>query len=166
MEMDREHRIAYVDGLRAVAVLLVVAHHVARHAPHAPAQVPFLSFEHVLLDGSHGVDLFFVLSGFCLSYPFLQALREQGAAVFDLPRYFAKRVVRIVPPYYAVLSLFAIAGFGMHRASAPADFLKQLFFLDWHTNFVNGSFWTLCVEFRWYFLFPLALLLWVKAWRT
>src|SRR5690242_19069564 len=59
------HRIAYVDGLRAVAVLLVVAFHAAKYSGMSPAG-PMAS---LLRAGSHGVDLFFVLSGFCLSYP-------------------------------------------------------------------------------------------------
>ena len=167
MEPGREPngRIAYIDGLRAVAVLLVLAHHVARHAPHAPAVFPFLSVQHALLDGAHGVDLFFVLSGFCLSYPFLQRLRTSGAGLFDLPRYFAKRAIRIVPPYYGAIAIFTAAALLSHQAVHPLDVAKQALFVDWRTNFINGSFWTLAVEFRWYFLFPFAMLLWIRSWR-
>jgi peptidoglycan/LPS O-acetylase OafA/YrhL len=156
-------RIAYIDGLRAVAVLLVVAHHAMLHSPLLPRPIPFLSWAHLMLEGAHGVDLFFVLSGFCLSYPLLYRLRREGTAAFDLARYFAKRVVRIVPPYYAAIALLlAVPGAGV----GVADLLKQLLFLDWHTNLLNGSFWTLCVEFRWYFVFPLALALWIRSPRV
>lgn len=155
-----EHRIRYLDGLRAVAVLLVVGHHAMLHAPSLPHPVPFMGWPHVLLEGAHGVDLFFVLSGFCLSYPVLHALRTQGEASLHLFRYFAKRIVRIVPPYYAAILLFAVC---LPSSRAPVDILKQVLFLDWRTHFVNGSFWTLCVEFRWYFLFPVALALWIRA---
>lgn len=158
-----EKRIAYIDGLRAAAVLFVVAHHAALHSPLLPHPVPFLSWGHLMLEGAHGVDLFFVLSGFCLSYPLLHRLRRDGSATFDLTRYFAKRFVRIVPPYYAAIGLLLLLGAG---SAGAVDVFKQLLFLDWHTNFVNGSFWTLCVEFRWYYLFPIALALWIRAPRA
>jgi peptidoglycan/LPS O-acetylase OafA/YrhL len=160
------NRIRYVDGLRALAVLFVLADHATVHAP--PAIKPYL-----LLEGTHGVDLFFVLSGFCLAYPYLERVRS-GAAFFDLPRYFAKRLVRIVPPFYAaiaVLTTVAVALTLTHRtlpesiwplSFAPVNVLKQALFLDWRTPLLNGSFWTLFVEFRWYFVFPFALLAYVR----
>lgn len=160
-------RIAYVDGLRALSVLLVIVHHATLHfqGRMQPVPVMFLSWQHVFLEGSHGVDLFFVLSGFCLSYPFLKRLREKRLADFDIPLYFAKRVVRIVPPYYAAVAIFALTAFSMSHAGI-VDVIKQSLFLDLDTRLVNGSFWTLAVEFRWYFLFPIALLLWVRAPRV
>ena len=161
-DMGGERRIRYVDGLRAVAVLLVLAHHVMLHSPALHTPVPFMSWAHVMLEGSHGVDLFFVLSGFCLSYPLLQRLRTEGSARFDVARYFAKRIVRIVPPYYAAVALLLLVPASRGGVNG-LDVLKQLLFLDWHTAFLNGSFWTLCVEFRWYFFFPIALALWIRA---
>lgn len=151
---------AYVDGLRAVAVLLVVMHHVMLHSAALPHPVPFAGWAHVMLEGAHGVDVFFVLSGFCLSYPFLQAIRARGDGRFNVAGYFSKRLVRIVPPYYAAIALFIIL---LPQTSTPLDVLKQMLFFDWHTQFVNGSFWTLCVEFRWYIIFPALLVLWVRA---
>jgi len=160
-----EHRIRYVDGLRAVAVLLVVANHAMLHSPALRVPVAFASLAHLLLEGAHGVDLFFVLSGFCLSYPVLERLHREGAARFNLARYFAKRIIRIVPPYYAAIAVLLLVPFTRAGAGA-ADVLKQLLFLDWHTSFLNGSFWTLCVELRWYFVFPIALVLWVNRPRA
>ncbi|HZZ65816.1 MAG TPA: acyltransferase [Candidatus Baltobacteraceae bacterium] len=155
-----ELRMAYVDGLRAVAVLLVIMHHVMLHSTILPHPVPFAGLAHFMLEGAHGVDVFFVLSGFCLSYPLLQRVRRNGETTFEVCRYFSKRIVRIVPPYYAALALFLIVVPG---GGAPLEVLKQMLFLDWHTHFVNGSFWTLCVEFRWYIVFPAILILWVRA---
>lgn len=166
-EREPGRRIAYVDGLRALAVLLVVAHHLVRHEPGLQLPIPFLSTAHLLLDGSHGVDLFFVLSGFCLSYPILAHLQRDGRARFAIDHYAAKRLVRIVPPYYAALALFAAAGaLTAGRNFTVLDIVKQMLFLDWHTHFVNGSFWTLAIEFRWYFLFPIALALWIARPRA
>jgi len=106
-----------------------------------------------------------VLSGFCLSYPLLARVHAAGAASINLVRYAAKRIVRIAPPYYIAIALLLLTGLGTQSPLA-SDVVKQSLFLDRQTNFLNGSFWTLCVEFRWYFVFPLVLLLWVRAPRA
>ncbi|MFY9718430.1 MAG: acyltransferase [Candidatus Cybelea sp.] len=145
---DPGRRIGYVDGLRAIAVLIVVASHA----------LPTTTI------GQFGVELFFVVSGFCLSYPTLIKLQERGNANFDVYRYSARRIVRIVPPYWiAIAVLFTGAMFlpELHRVS-PRDAIAQALFFDKGIDLINGSFWTLPIEFRWYFVFPLALWLWVK----
>jgi peptidoglycan/LPS O-acetylase OafA/YrhL len=166
------HRIAYVDGLRAVAVLLVVAFHAAKYSGMSPAG----PMAPLLRAGSHGVDLFFVLSGFCLSYPTLARLHRDGDATFDVVRFAAHRVVRIVPPYYFAIAFFVVFAMvlgalhlplpeAMPRGGiSPGDVAMQVLFLDGAgVKFLNGSFWTLPVEFRWYFLFPIVLWVWTKS---
>jgi exopolysaccharide production protein ExoZ len=73
--------------------------------------------------------------------------------------------VRIVPPYYAAILVLLLVP-AMHPAASAGDVVKQLLFLDWHTRFLDGSFWTLCVELRWYFIFPIALALWIDRPRA
>jgi peptidoglycan/LPS O-acetylase OafA/YrhL len=159
MGVDTE-RTTYIDGLRAIAVLGVVASHA----------LPAWYF------GAHGVELFFVLSGFCLSYPTLKRLRAAGKARFDVARFAAHRITRIVPPYWAAIALLlSVIGItralhvplphGLNPASAM-DILRQSLFLDRHTTFLTGPFWTLSVELRWYVFFPIALYLWVRAPRA
>jgi peptidoglycan/LPS O-acetylase OafA/YrhL len=167
-------RMAYVDGLRAVAVLSVVAFHAAHWDPNLHGGFVQYAFS----EGSHGVDLFFVLSGFCLSYPVLRALHRQKTAIFDLAGYFARRTVRIVPPYYlaiavivALLLVLGRIGWQMpYELSLERvgwlDFAKQILFADREPQFLNPSFWTLAVEWRWYFLFPIVLWLWTRSRRA
>lgn len=167
-------RIAYLDGLRAVAVLSVVVFHAAKWFPTLPRGVA----QHVLYEGAHGVDLFFVLSGFCLSYPTLHAARRDGAVAFDVVRYWAHRLVRIIPPFYGALALFAVCGLGVEAGrlatpapawvapSSPLDIIRQAFFVSGLGPWTNGSFWSLALEFRWYFVFPLLLWLWVRSPRA
>ena len=154
MSLAQVGRIGYIDGLRALAVLGVVANHAVKYAHFAPSPLT-----RVLLAGHHGVELFFVISGFCLAHPTLQRLSDHGVASFDVVRYAAKRMVRILPPYYIALVLFALLSKNVDIGHA----VRQALFLDRGTNLVNPSFWTLSVEFRWYFVFPLALLLWVRS---
>ena len=160
--MSRDVRITHVDaldGLRGMAVAGVLAF----HGGH-------------LTGGYLGVDLFFVLSGFCLSYPTLARMHRDGHTTFDVVRFAAHRVVRIVPPYYLAIAFFV--GFalllGALRLPLPAamprgsisasDVAMQALFLDGAgVKLLNGSFWTLPVEFRWYFLFPIVLWVWTKS---
>lgn len=151
----------YIDGLRALAVVSVVIHHASLHSPACSALLKTFPCR-ALLEGAHGVDLFFVLSGFCLAHPTLRKLREDGIAAFDAASYAAKRLARIVPPYYAAIVLFCIFSAALHEPVALADVAKQVLFFDWQTHFLNGSFWSLIVEFRWYFVFPLALFAYVR----
>jgi peptidoglycan/LPS O-acetylase OafA/YrhL len=66
-EVDGHDRHLCVDGLRAVAVLSVVVYHACKYAGHGGP--PLLA--RVLQMCAHGVDLFFILSEFCLAYPCL-----------------------------------------------------------------------------------------------
>jgi peptidoglycan/LPS O-acetylase OafA/YrhL len=156
-------RIRHIDGLRGLAVLSVVIY-------HAWLSYPVMRQNHwanyVFNAGRHGVDLFFVLSGFCLSYPTLLSLHTRGSASFDVIKYGAHRLVRIIPPYYAAIAFSAvIVGLAIPHRVAPfssTDILRQALFLDRGTRLVNGPFWTLALEMRWYFIFPVALLVWVR----
>jgi len=134
-------------------------------------------FVMILSQGAHGVDLFFVISGFCLSYPTLAAHRKACDVRFQLDRFFAKRLVRIVPPYYAALlsCILAVWIFKASHMHVPlgldpnqswADVLFQALFWDHGAHLATPSFWTLFVEFRWYALFPLLLTLWLRAPRA
>jgi peptidoglycan/LPS O-acetylase OafA/YrhL len=155
-------RIKHIDGLRALAVISVLLYHSTKSLPNAAW----------FFEGRHGVDLFFVISGFCLAYPVLNNIAKSGVSILDVPSFFAKRVVRIVPPYYAaILAFVALTAVLLAlrvplpdtmRAISPLDIVKQFFFFDYNTNFSNGSFWTLAVEARWYLLFPFVLWLWVN----
>lgn len=152
-------RIRYVDGLRAVAVLSVVAFHAGKYSRSDLSHL----FPRIVMQGHHGVELFFVISGLCLSYPALAIAYERGMASFDVLAYGAKRLTRILPPFYAAIALFAVIG----PQKVPAgDIIRQALFIDNGTHLLNSSFWSLPVEFRWYFLFPLLLLLWVRSPRA
>jgi peptidoglycan/LPS O-acetylase OafA/YrhL len=127
--------------------------------------------------GSRGVDLFFVISGFCLAFPFLRAWRARGT--FDLDyvtfgRFLLRRFSRIAPPFYAAIALFAILAatpFGFptaeHQDASFAAAVRDLFgnvtFLTSARPLFNASFWTLGIEARWYLLCPLLVALYVRS---
>ena len=160
----------HVDGLRAIAVLGVVLYHSVVHATSNLTLVGLFTF------GGHGVELFFVISGLCLAFPFLRSYHRTGDLRFSGSGFFAKRVVRILPPYYVILGLFGIVALtAPWRAAAETSlqamtphltapiFLAHFAFAAHANQLLDGSFWTLRIEAIWYLLFPLALFAYVRA---
>ena len=87
---------------------------------------------------------------------------------FEPAAFFAKRALRIIPPYYVAiflaLALYKLANMTCD-ACAPVQVVQQLLFLDQDCKFVIPQGWTLPIEMRWYFLFPAILLLYARSLR-
>lgn len=152
--------IAALDGLRAAAILLVLARH---------AVIPFRAdggmayrmfgweIATPLVNGWIGVDLFFVLSGFLISHGIIRRGHE-----FRLGRYVARRALRIVPAYYAML-LIAAAGLIPFYPVAPEMLgfrvlYHALFLQDYLPSGIVVAFWSLGVEEKFYIAAPFVLL--------
>ncbi len=82
---DGRARLAYIDGLRAIAVALVVYFH---------AQLPGVP------NGYFGVDVFFVISGFVITAQIVDSV-QRGS--FSITEFYARRVLRIWPPLFLVI---------------------------------------------------------------
>lgn len=149
--------IASLDGVRALAFLLVFAFHLNDSGVWGyGADNPF--FIALLKVGDTGVTLFFVLSGFLLFLPYTQALLFKK----DWPRskiYYMRRVLRIFPGYY--FSLFILVMFTRPFFIQPRNWGNFLPFLTFTMGFynssglINGPYWTLAVEFQYYLILPL-----------
>jgi peptidoglycan/LPS O-acetylase OafA/YrhL len=155
--MTGTHRLAPLDGLRGIAILLVVWYHVWQ-ITWLPA--PLANLEFLPETGFAGVDLFFFLSGFVIAYPFLKA--DAAGSARPGWRHFAyRRFIKIVPSY--VLSLAILIATGYAHFASPGDALANvtahLFFVHtwWGPTFgsINGVLWSLAVEVQFYVLFPL-----------
>lgn len=102
-----------IDGLRFVAILSVVLFHV-------PGQIPLGGphtglFWYVISNGKRGVELFFVISGFILAFPFASNILR-GSKSVSLGSYFLRRVTRLEPPYIiAILVRLPLLVFVMHK---------------------------------------------------
>jgi len=147
-----------IQGLRAIAVLLVVLNH---------AGIPGLSGGYV------GVDVFFVISGFVISRGLLERLRQTGRV--DLPRFYADRARRILPASLTVILLTAAAAFVLVSplrlrailgdAVAAALYVPNLRFALEKTDYLAGTapspfqhFWSLGAEEQFYLFWPVLLL--------
>lgn len=161
-------RVPYLDGLRGLAVLLVVALHFL-YQPFNPEDHPgnwFLPLHRLLGASWAGVDLFFVLSGFLLG----GILLDHRAAPNLFRVFYLRRAGRILPAYYLLLSLLLVVPV-FHLGGRIAEQLNSgdipawtfPFFLQNVAMTVRGSWgeawiattWSLAVEEQFYLLLPL-----------
>ncbi|BDI29610.1 hypothetical protein CCAX7_16610 [Capsulimonas corticalis] len=146
----------FLDGLRALAAIWVVLSHLWILLRGMNAHSGLLGFLTNWALYSHlAVDIFIVLSGYCLILPVVRAGELRGGAL----DFFRRRARRILPPCYAALALaILIYLVGHHGKPFPwlallsNIFLVQDAFLKW--NIFDGPLWSVAVEWRIYFLFP------------
>lgn len=154
-------RLPALIGVRGLAVCLVWIYHVWLVAGNRPVSLLGLDLTPLVSGGWVGVDLFFVLSGFVLTWPYVA-----GAATrFDLRDFIRRRALRVIPAYYAqfLLLLLIAAYFGTFDLPSPGDTLAHLLFVhnfrhDWSAS-LNDAWWTLPIEWQFYLVFPAVLLL-------
>ncbi|MBV8636691.1 MAG: acyltransferase [Candidatus Eremiobacteraeota bacterium] len=168
-------RVPYLDGLRALAILMVVSYHTVQYQPwYAAHAVPWWT---ALVAQDQGVYLFFILSGFCLAYPTLSRLEQNGALKFDLARFTSRRILRIIPSYWLAIAVIGagialLAHFGMQPGPATAPHLtrmkiaEQVLLFNLRPQWLNGAFWTLPIEVHWYFFCPILIWVWTRSPRA
>ncbi len=145
-----------IDGLRALAVLLVVSYHYF-----------------AVRGGFVGVDIFFVISGYLISY---QIFSDLDRSSFSLIAFYAKRIRRIFPPLLLMIVVMLIAGWllllptdfkslGKH-AAAGVSYVSNLLLWTEAGYFDAPSgykpflhLWSLGIEEQFYLTWPLAMIL-------
>lgn len=151
-----------IDGLRAIAVLLVIFNHLG---------ISYFS------GGFVGVDVFFVISGFLITSIIKQDIENNE---FSFGSFYKKRVIRLAPSYFLVLAATTIA---MGFLAAPNDFQNYiksaLYSSIFAANFymwdsIGGYFsadaeltpllhlWSLGIEEQFYIIWPIVLILLTK----
>jgi peptidoglycan/LPS O-acetylase OafA/YrhL len=151
-----------IDGLRAVAVLSVLAYHM---------------WPGWIRGGFVGVDIFFVISGFLISSILYKELESGRFSIVD---FYVRRIRRIYPALTLVLAFVTAAGWFLLM---PSDFValgKQIvggstfsanFVLWWHSGYFTPNsdqepllhLWSLGVEEQYYLIFPLICLIFYRA---
>jgi peptidoglycan/LPS O-acetylase OafA/YrhL len=153
----------HIDGLRALAVVLVMLHHLGDWAG--------------LTGGYIGVDVFFVISGFLIT-SIVKA--ELNAGTFTFGGFYRRRVIRLAPAYITFLLVTSVAALVWLLPAELLNYARSVvassFFVAnvymWRE--VGGYFgvmaeatpllhlWSLAIEEQFYLLWPLALLLGFK----
>ena len=153
-EEKTDGRLEVLDGLRGLAIALVVLFHLWQKSWWNPLErAPWLDC--LPLRGYLGVEIFFFLSGFCLYWPVARSGEWPG-----LGRYAGRRALKIVPSYLLCLAAALVllpdknvaAHFWLHFFS-HLSFLHTLTFETYYS--IHGVFWSLGVEVQFYLLFAL-----------
>lgn len=160
MSKELKHTIhnyrADVDGLRALAILLVLFYHV---------------FPSIVKGGFIGVDIFFVISGFLITGIILKDLKN---STFSFSSFFSRRIRRIFPVLLVVISSSLIAGWFLLLPKEFMELGKHVAGGVWYVaNFTlwsdSGYFdalpelkpllhlWSLSIEEQFYLIWPVAL---------
>ena len=148
-----------IDGLRALAVVSVIAYHVyPRSAP----------------GGWFGVDIFFVISGFLITSLLLAQYRGNRGRI-DLVDFWLARARRLLPALFLVLTAVLVAAAFLtlpgRRGSVAGDVLATIFYVaNWRFVFGDEAYfgqvaspsplrhaWSLAVEEQFYIVYPLLL---------
>lgn len=153
-----------IDGLRAIAVMLVVGFH---------------AFPKIVKSGFIGVDIFFVISGYLISTIIFSSLEGER---FSFVEFYARRVKRIFPALLLVLVASLVYGWyillpdefkqlGRHIAGG-SGFVSN--FILWNENgyFDNSAktkpllhLWSLAIEEQFYIFWPILLyFVWKQKW--
>jgi peptidoglycan/LPS O-acetylase OafA/YrhL len=155
-------RFHQLDGLRAVAVLLVVAHHsISSGVRERLAETRWHFFGELAQEMTRsGVDLFFVLSGVLLLRPYLR-----GGRRFDAGTYARRRVERLWPAYLAAWALSGLAllfvqhthtwwttRFHHWPSFSIRGWAAQLLIVNLGWDSYNSAWWSLTVELLFYVL--------------
>jgi peptidoglycan/LPS O-acetylase OafA/YrhL len=165
-------RIGVVDGLRGVAILMVVLRHTFFDSVASPGWhmffvadgIPVFPFTH-LSNTWMGVNLFFIDSGFVLYLPFA-AGRHVVSSLGDVRAFYARRAWRLLPLYYVMLAACLILdAVALHRVQAPwfeipayATFTFPFFRETWQPR-PNGALWSIGVEVWFSLGFPFLVVL-------
>ncbi len=140
-----------LDLLRALAIIVVVIYHAALFGFKLPGRVDRF--------GWIGVDLFFVLSGYLIGGQLLAPLARDRR--INLGRFFARRALRIMPAYFAVLAIYFLLPPWREYSemSQPLwKFLLSVQNIALHGGTAFSHAWSLAVEDQFYLALPFLLL--------
>lgn len=157
-----ESRIKELDGLRGLAVTLVMALHLFKRAAYFTEHPVLETFTKFTTVGWVGVDLFFTLSGFLITSILLKS--KTGEHYFR--NFYVRRALRIFPLYYTAIAFVLLFAPKVEpeftaqlNIALPVMLLYQqnwaLLFRDFHLTQYLGITWSLAIEEQFYLLWPL-----------
>ena len=154
-------RIPGLDFVRAIAVLLVLLDHSGVYTVGPVA----------LFDGGFGVEIFFVLSGFLITWMLLD--EQDRAGRVSLIDFYRRRAARLLPVFYAYLLAGLLVLVVLHKPVPWGAVVSSAFYaVNYYQAFTGGvahylsHCWSLAVEEQFYLLWPLAFIVIARRGRS
>jgi peptidoglycan/LPS O-acetylase OafA/YrhL len=155
------NRIKELDGLRGVAVVLVMALHIFKRAAYFTEHPVLETFTKITTVGWVGVDIFFTLSGFLITSILLKSKTEEHY----FRNFYVRRALRIFPLYYAAIAFVLLFAPKVEpeftaqlKTALPIMLLYQqnwaLLFKGFYITQYLGITWSLAIEEQFYFIWP------------
>ena len=150
------------DGLRGLAILLVVLFHTWLFSWYTPALALFgyqIPVDVPARTGYLGVELFFMISGFVLFFPHAERALGRGRAL-SIREFARRRFWKILPSYALALTATALASASLVHplAALLGSVANHVLFVqnsfDDRMGRVNSVFWSLAIEVQFYLIFP------------
>ena len=147
-------QIPFLDGLRSIAILLVVSGHLSydfatKYGSTVYSRLPFVA------NGWIGVDLFFVLSGFFIGGQLWKEQMRRGTV--NVGRFMLRRGFRIWPLYYFVYIVVMTVVLILGVAPKTWGWTDLVFLTNYIGHGVVEGSWSLCTEEQFYIVTPLAI---------
>jgi peptidoglycan/LPS O-acetylase OafA/YrhL len=151
-------RFPLIDAMRGIAALSVLAYHVSDKFGYPRSGLLDYLFQRITGPQVVAVIVFFLISGFVLYRPFVEA-RYEGRSMPALVPYAVRRVARIVPAYWVALAIVT-ALLSLHYVLNPGAIIRYFGFMQVYATWSTAGggiapAWTLCVEVTFYALLPL-----------
>lgn len=169
MQPKKAGQIDILDGLRGIAVLMVVVFHVWQQSWQSFNFKLFgsvIQLDVIPATGFLGVELFFFISAFCLFYPYARH-KYEGLPMQTVKRFAYRRYIKIIPSYIVAMVLMILLD---PKINKSPDLFKQIithvffvhnYFQDTYGG-ISGVMWSLAVEVQFYILFPLLVTAFLK----
>ena len=164
--LGSQARLPSLDGWRALSIILVLISHSDQTSGYPSAVEPALRW---LPNGEFGVEVFFVISGFLITYLLLNEHQVQSR--ISLKNFYMRRVIRIFPAYFTFLTAILIITLLAPLALHWGQWLRLLTFTSNFTWLAVPGYnpwpvahtWTLAIEEQFYLLWPITIVLLSKS---
>lgn len=156
--LPQTDRIAALDGVRGLAILLVLLMHCLYIGPLVGLDIGAHPYARIAMLGWSGVDVFFVLSGFLITGILVRGKGQSAGPYFR--NFYMRRTLRIFPLYYLVICLLLY----VLPNRPPASASEQVSYLLYYQN-IRYAFggqadparlitWSLAIEEQFYLVWP------------
>ena len=164
----------HLDVLRCVAALMVFMGHLFEHMVSHYGYPDFMRIGNtqsltfagqyinmIFLNGGFGVDVFFLISGFLITYLLLVEKAETGK--INIGGFYLRRTLRIWPVYFLIMALAPMLVKWLNTGIEPPYQMTALFLNNFatikseHWTFPFAHYWSICVEEHYYLVWPLVI---------